>query len=1473
MSTPPPVPTKQLPDGLTWIKAFSHFDGKPGSWLPYIEQFESVCSLLGLWWLITLTDEEAADFDQQTGSREDTDKAKYKEFNEALYCALHITVDANTAALLRGPKLKKNGRAAFFHLRNHFQSSSASRASHLLTNLLNMTWSGQETATTALTRVIATRDELARINSPVPDGLLVTLVQRMLPDRYAPLRAWLIGTTPQTIETILTKATEIDLANAAFGSTMYEANTTTEHEHLPPLHGSTDSSKPRQRRTVACYYCARSLDPQAKHVWRTCPDRLADVKQGIWRVNKSASPSTEALVLAEIKKRYGSRVADENRYRNRKFGSAETFRAQFVTADDERSFAVDINHHVASTSSPSEADALDPFDLSYGFHSLSVDHLFTSEHLTVPGHPFSLLVDSGCTRSITPSTHQLERFESVPPGKFKVRVANKAILDVTHVGVMHITVTCTNGSTADLAFTNMFVCPGATTTLLSAKAMAKELHCTVTTGAEGSCLTLQDGRTISLHEHHGLDFLTPTSIATCLTVTPTDNTSIDIRDKYSNFALDFDNADPLPINHEAPVPQPLSLLHQRLCHLAMPRLVKFADVLGCPLSDRQANDCVTCLQGKMSRSRANKHPTPEARTRKPFELIYYDASGKITPTSHLGYQYIVAFRDDFSSYVWLRYARSKHDFIRILDRFLSTHPDVQRLRMDRDPMNTAFHVSALLASHAVTPEYRDTGKPEQLGFLENIWRWITRATISILINANMPRDHWDWGTRFVIGTTNIVPSSRKNDKSAHAMLFGTQPSAAPIRTFGSTALAWLDPIDRHGKFDDHAVKTIYLGYDVTSGGSIVYDFNTRRERITNECKILEDQLFYPPVSKSDTQKIAIPPTGIDLTALAFHTNVDVTDASIEDTVFKAIVHGPNNPTWRQALKSPQSDRDGWLAADASELNSLAQNAVLGPALQHYEIPLDTTIIPVRRVLKIKSDGRKKVRYCADGRALVPGIDFEEHGAYSPVARFQCLRMFLSLAAANKLHIRCMDAETAYQQAELPGKPVFVRMPSRGGEDTTAGTIHRLQKALYGLQVAGRVWYTKLSSWLLNYGFRRLAADSCVFVMGSELKRILLCLYVDDVWVAYADSNAFTPVDTAIRRDFKFGPIEPLQHSLGISITSSRDRGTITIDQNEYVRSIIERWGLSESPGQSVPIPLGSDLTPCSDADHEEAKHLNYRELVGCLNYACLTVIEIQFAVNALSRFFHRWGKRPYQLALGVVRYLKSRPDQRITYRHDHPQVNELIGWSDADFAGDKATMKSTGAYFIYLNGGPVASKVFTMKTIARSTADAESAALAACVTDMLFCREFLREIGTYNGKSGFDYDSNEYNPDGMSLVQRPPSVIKCDNSATIKLAKRRTTTDQSKHLCVRQAFLHQVSETNKHVRYEHVASTKNLADLGTKLLGRVMFTRIREAVYGDQDVVINDGRDNTSNMHCVTKDAGDETSERRLSNRCRTTEL
>lgn len=255
----PKVPEIDLP-GVGWMKAFNKFDGKPGNWLTYVDQFEAICKLLGIWFVISLSDVHARKFSiapGQDGALDASKIAKFRRINECLYCAFIVTVDPSTASRLKTRELKDNGRAVYNYLL-YYQSASSHRASHLLNMLLQMSWPGPESAAVALSRVIAARDELTRIGSPIPEDMLMTLVQRMLPARYAALKTWLIGAGRQTIETILAKATEIDLANATFGTNVMDDYS---------LHAAPATTSRITREKFRCYYCGKSTDRQ--HVWRT----------------------------------------------------------------------------------------------------------------------------------------------------------------------------------------------------------------------------------------------------------------------------------------------------------------------------------------------------------------------------------------------------------------------------------------------------------------------------------------------------------------------------------------------------------------------------------------------------------------------------------------------------------------------------------------------------------------------------------------------------------------------------------------------------------------------------------------------------------------------------------------------------------------------------------------------------------------------------------------------------------------------------------------------------------------------------------------------------------------------------------------------------------------------------------------------------------------------------------------------------
>ena len=57
---------------------------------------------------------------------------------------------------------------------------------------------------------------------------------------------------------------------------------------------------------------------------------------------------------------------------------------------------------------------------------------------------------------------------------------------------------------------------------------------------------------------------------------------------------------------------------------------------------------------------------------------------------------------------------------------------------------------------------------------------------------------------------------------------------------------------------------------------------------------------------------------------------------------------------------------------------------------------------------------------------------------------------------------------------------------------------KFQKSLYGLKQSGRMWYNRLSEFLLKEGYKNDPICPCVFMKRSGSEFVIIAVYVDDL---------------------------------------------------------------------------------------------------------------------------------------------------------------------------------------------------------------------------------------------------------------------------------------------------------------------------------------------------------------------------------------
>ncbi|KAM6575709.1 hypothetical protein CsatA_024036 [Cannabis sativa] len=481
-----------------------------------------------------------------------------------------------------------------------------------------------------------------------------------------------------------------------------------------------------------------------------------------------------------------------------------------------------------------------------------------------------------------------------------------------------------------------------------------------------------------------------------------------------------------------------------------------------------------------------------------------------------------------------------------------------------------------------------------------------------------------------------------------------------------------------------------------------------------------------------------------------------------------------------------------------EMNSLTKNNTY----ELVKLPKGRKALKNKWVFRLKDDGhgnlvKYKARLVVKGFGQKKGIDFDE--IFSPVVKMSSIRIIFGLAASLDLEIEQMDVNTAFLHGDLE-EEIYMQQPEgfevKGKEDL----VCRLRKSLYGLKQAPRQWYKKFDSFMVDRSYKRLAADSCVYIKKfPNEKFVILLLYVDDMLIVGQDGKMINQLKKELSGVFDMKDLRAAKQILGMEIIRDRPSRRLWLSQENYVERILERFNMKDA--KSVSSPLGGQfrLTKKSCPSSEEEKRnmlaIPYSSAVGSLMYEMVcTRPDIAHAVGVVSRFLANPGKQHWEAVKWIFRYLKGTLKMCLSFGKGEPI---LEGYADADMAGDLDGRKSTSAYMFTFAGGAVSWQSKLQKCVALSTTEAEYIALVEAGKEILWIKNFLQELG----------------------LKQERYVIHCDSQSAIDLSKNASYHYRTKHIDVRYHWTRDALE-KKLFQVQKIHTDKNAANMLTKVIPR-----------------------------------------------------
>ena len=1063
--------------------------------------------------------------------------------------------------------------------------------------------------------------------------------------------------------------------------------------------------------------------------------------------------------------------------------------------------------------------------------------------ITVSTDPtLTIILDNGCTTSLTPSKEHLSDFEEVKPyalgtisdSSSTANLENMSGRVVRGKGTLTIE-SLVDGKKQFLNIKNCNYVPGARRVLISEPQLRRQCGYNVQSTSEPFGYKIMD-KNVTIAEFilsdENLYFLENGNIKS------SKNESVYFYQSAKEVSSE--------------------IWHSRLCHPGHLRSLQMAK-RGTPVTPNPS--CDACLLSKM---RALPHQ-PSKTTYKAGELVvgdYKKVKGADLDGEDVGF---FVYVDVHSGYSFMSAVKGKEapdqmkSFIKFKNLLKTQcNLEIKKFRHDRGKEFLNDEFQGYLIKCGIEDQSTARYSPESNGIAESHFRILDLIAKAQLTHANLNISFY----KHALLNANYVfnRTVRSNGQLPFKLLFRREPNINHLRVFGCKTVFYIpkekrelssfpgrETAGRFGRFIGYADNT--SSYLIWDGRSTVitrdvkfyetifnvtyYDYDHDEEKDTDHAYLkladetehaTQEEILNDPETSGATSSTANSNASQDINDLQSNLGAywnapagrrrgarqDDVNLMIDSIYHVDMNKAPKN--LKSLLQLSQVDQKPWRKAMESEIQSLEDRGTFeviqrSDLTEHQQL-LDTTWVFTTK--EHQNETICKARLCIRGDKEQEMQSLEE--IFSTVARTENIRLLLTIIATLNWEFAICDVKNAFVNATLK-RAVFIKIPYGypGNLDRDTQAL-KVSQALYGLRRSPNEWNNKLYEILKSLGFERTCADWNLFMKTTDSTTMYIAFHVDDGLITSNDQNALRKILEAMSKIVEIKTdYQPLSF-LRVGIARNRKEKLIGLSIREYIETCARKFEVSRD--KIYATPMDSGFVPTVEAnDTPFDRNKDYRALIGSLMHISrMCRPDITFATNVLSKHLNAPQVKHWNAGKRVLSYLyQTRNDALILGNMKQPDDPDfyLRCYADATWADDSDNRRSRSGGIMFFNGSLISAWSKQQATVALSSTDAEYQSMALGMQEILYYRSLLTELG---------------------LGSAFPSTLLGDNKGALDLSVSTKNHPRVKHIDIKFHFIREQVKLESTV-LSYVNTLDQIADIMTKPLPKAQFLKLKAMMH------------------------------------------